>query len=109
MSRRSRCGNRLELQPWLACQSDKAEPQTAANTKSSATSIITNPIWVVSSLQTVQTSNDEPGLPGSRRITKKLGMLETARRLYESDGLAGFFRGLGPALILVINPIIVSF
>lgn len=78
-----------------------------ANSKFSATSTITNPIWVVSSLQTVQSSSREPGLPGSGAPTKKLGMLETARRLYESDGLLGFWRGLGPALILVINPIIV--
>lgn len=43
---------------------------------------------------------------GEKKIVKKLSFLQTIRKIYEKDGLLAFFRGLGPALILVINPII---
>jgi adenine nucleotide transporter 17 len=37
---------------------------------------------------------------------RRLGLLGTAARLLRTDGLAAFFRGLGPALVLVVNPVI---
>ena len=33
-------------------------------------------------------------------------MLEATRRIYKSSGVRGFWRGIGPALVLVINPVI---
>jgi adenine nucleotide transporter 17 len=32
--------------------------------------------------------------------------LQTIRAIIAKDGLSGFFRGLGPALVLVINPVL---
>lgn len=43
---------------------------------------------------------------GEKVVVKKLGFLQTVRKIYKKDGLAAFWRGVGPALILVINPII---
>lgn len=43
---------------------------------------------------------------GEMKVVKKLSVLQTVRKMYKRDGLAAFFRGLGPALILTINPII---
>lgn len=33
-------------------------------------------------------------------------MVESAANIIKADGLTGLWRGLGPALILVINPVI---
>ena len=40
--------------------------------------------------------------------TKKIkpSALQAAKGIYEQDGISGFWRGIGPALILVINPVI---
>ena len=53
---------------------------------------------------TVQKQRDPK--TGEIRIIKKLGFLQTVLKIYKMDGLLAFFRGLGPALILVINPVI---
>ncbi|KAF8310060.1 mitochondrial carrier [Cantharellus anzutake] len=53
----------------------------------SATTAISNPIWVVQTTQAVQTVQEESSLP-------------------TSPGIGAFWRGIGPALVLVINPII---
>ena len=37
---------------------------------------------------------------------EKLSTLETVRKILKEEGPAGFWKGLMPALILVINPII---
>ena len=46
----------------------------------------------------------DPSQP--RPIIKKLGIFETIEHILRKDGLAAFWRGIGPALVLVINPII---
>lgn len=82
-----------------------------------ATSIISNPIWVVNTRQTVHASLSDSSTSGTlsttidprtgeKKLVKKLGFLETISSIYNNDGILAFFRGLGPALILVINPII---
>ena len=43
---------------------------------------------------------------GETKIIMKLGFLQTVLKIYRKDGLLAFFRGLGPALVLVINPVI---
>lgn len=71
----------------------------------SATTIISNPIWVVQTSQAVrsaETNSSDPSAPNAR----KLGVLETIAKILSKDGLAGFWRGIGPALVLVINPVI---
>jgi adenine nucleotide transporter 17 len=37
---------------------------------------------------------------------RKLGIVETIKYIMRKDGIAAFWRGLGPALVLVINPIL---
>lgn len=65
----------------------------------SATVIATNPIWVVNTRMTVK-DNDDPDK------TKKLSTYATIKDILEKDGVSAFFSGIGPALVLVINPII---
>jgi adenine nucleotide transporter 17 len=36
----------------------------------------------------------------------KPSAIEAAKAIYKQDGIQGFWRGIGPALILVINPVI---
>ncbi|KAL7004104.1 hypothetical protein EMMF5_006327, partial [Cystobasidiomycetes sp. EMM_F5] len=80
------------------------------------TSIMTNGIWVVSTSMTVpasQTDAREEGEletrhdpnTGKKTVVKKLGFLQTVEKIYNQGGVLAFFRGLGPALILVINPV----
>jgi len=74
----------------------------------SATSIISNPIWVIQTQQAVRTmtpSSDDPSAP-KQVVVKKLSFLETAQKIINKDGVGGLWAGIGPALTLVINPII---
>ena len=57
--------------------------------------------------QTVRTTV-ATGLPSSSKdaIVKKLNVIQTILQILKNEGPAGFFHGLGPALILVSNPIL---
>ncbi|PBL02527.1 mitochondrial carrier [Armillaria gallica] len=70
----------------------------------SATTIISNPIWVVQTSQAVRTLH-EGSNDGSRR-PKRPGFIETVRGILAKDGIRAFWRGIGPALVLVMNPVI---
>jgi hypothetical protein len=50
-------------------------------------------------------ASDDPSAP-KQVIIKKLSFLETAQKIINKDGVAGLWAGIGPALTLVINPII---
>lgn len=76
-----------------------------------ATSILSNPIWVVNTRQTVRsTVQADPSLPTTTTdkpiVVKKLGVLQTILHILRTDGIWAFFHGLGPALVLVSNPIL---
>jgi len=78
----------------------------------SATTVISNPIWVIQTSQAVH-SMDAPSSPGSASAStapppspKKLGMLETTAHILRTGGPAAFWRGIGPALVLVANPVL---
>ncbi|KAK9374074.1 mitochondrial carrier domain-containing protein [Lipomyces chichibuensis] len=73
------------------------ESMVAGAIAGSATVILTNPIWVVNTRQTVRV------LPSS---AKKLSVIETVKDILSTDGPKAFFAGLVPALMLVINPIL---
>lgn len=73
--------------------------------------------WTINTQQMVQASLDDDDSQafvqqkrdphtGEIKLVKKLSLGQTIRKMYKKDGLAAFFRGLGPALILTINPII---
>lgn len=74
----------------------------------SATSIISNPIWVIQTQQAVRTMAPSSGDPSAPRqvVIKKLSFLETAQKIINKDGIGALWSGIGPALVLVINPII---
>jgi len=54
--------------------------------------LCTVPLWVVNTRLTLADSTD--------------GIIDTAKRIYTTEGLAGLYHGLGPALALVSNPAI---
>lgn len=73
----------------------------------SATTIISNPIWVVQTSQAVRTlsvSSADSSHPNV--VVKKLGFIETVQNILAKDGAGAFWRGIGPALVLVINPVL---
>jgi len=71
----------------------------------SATTILSNPIWVVQTSQAVRTMAQN-GSDQSKPAIKKLGFVETVKNIIKKDGIGAFWRGIGPALILVINPVL---
>ncbi|EJD00912.1 mitochondrial carrier [Fomitiporia mediterranea MF3/22] len=80
----------------------------------SATTIISNPIWVIQTSQSVQTmspsasqsSLDRSPSDRSKVSVKKLGFVETIDHILRKGGIQEFWRGIGPALVLVINPVL---
>ncbi|KAJ7179136.1 mitochondrial carrier domain-containing protein [Mycena filopes] len=72
----------------------------------SATTIISNPIWVVQTSQAVHTLNQGEPSPNPSKPAKKLSMGETIQAILAKDGIGAFWRGIGPALVLVINPVL---
>ncbi len=67
----------------------------------SATTAFSNPIWVVQTAQAIQTMDSPSAGP-----SKTLGILDTIRFILRKDGPGAFWRGLGPALVLVLNPML---
>ncbi|KAJ7904495.1 mitochondrial carrier [Mycena olivaceomarginata] len=74
----------------------------------SATTIISNPIWVVQTKQAVHTLKEaEPSLdPSQPQVARKLSIAETVQAILREGGIQEFWRGIGPALVLVINPVL---
>ena len=73
----------------------------------SATAIISNPIWVVQTNQTVQSgTSSSPDSSSNSNKPKKLGFFETVQFILRKGGISAFWRGIGPALILVSNPVL---
>ncbi|KAG0709608.1 mitochondrial carrier domain-containing protein [Suillus ampliporus] len=73
----------------------------------SATTIISNPIWVVQTSQAVRTVEPSPSEQSHLRAApRRPSVFQTIQTILAKDGLNGFFRGLGPALVLVVNPVL---
>ena len=60
----------------------------------STSSVIANPLWFVNTRMTI--SKD--------KVPK--GITETVKEIYETEGIAAFYKGVLPNMILVTNPII---
>jgi len=78
-----------------------------------ATAIISNPLWVIQTSQTVRTmpSAQQSSSPSGSslsppRVIRKLGFVETIEHILRKDGAGAFWRGVGPALVLAINPVL---
>lgn len=74
-----------------------------------ATTLISNPIWVIQVSQATQTlpsasRHGHPAHPGLE--PHKLSIVQTVRLILRKDGITAFWRGIGPALVLVVNPIL---
>ncbi|OCF32094.1 solute carrier family 25 (peroxisomal adenine nucleotide transporter), member 17 [Kwoniella heveanensis BCC8398] len=81
----------------------------------SITTLVTNPIWTVQTAQstravtlTQQSASEGDGNTEGKAAVKKIkpSAVDAAREILKRDGVKGFWRGIGPALILVINPVI---
>ncbi|KAL9933923.1 hypothetical protein V8E36_007005 [Tilletia maclaganii] len=84
------------------------------------TTVISNPIWVVNTRQTVKAAptptsravgpSSSAGAkavgPAAAKAQRKLGFFETLDQIVKRDGALALWRGLGPALVLVLNPIL---
>ncbi|KAM5534456.1 hypothetical protein V8D89_011923 [Ganoderma adspersum] len=73
----------------------------------SATTIISNPIWVVQTTQAVYSMSESSKASSSDAPrTERPGIVQTVQHILRKDGITALWRGLGPALVLVMNPII---
>lgn len=89
-------------------------------TPGSITTLTTNPIWTVQTAQAAHavvvpktyaeaSDVEQAGTPveGDSSVRRvKLGAMDAVQAILKKDGISGFWRGIGPALILVINPVI---
>ena len=66
------------------------------------TSVLTNPIWLL----VIKTRVINTRLLVKDKSQKKEGVWEAAASIQNEEGIAGFWRGIGPALMLVSNPVI---
>jgi adenine nucleotide transporter 17 len=88
--------------------SSRSHSYARSHPSGSITTLVTNPIWTVQTAQSTNavtvpsSSSASPG--GTKKV--KLSATAAARDIINKDGLAGLWRGLGPALVLVINPVI---
>jgi hypothetical protein len=73
----------------------------------SITTLLTNPIWTVQTAQSTKAvAVAGTAVDGGPPKKIKLSAMDAAGEILKQDGLKGFWRGIGPALILVINPVI---
>jgi len=78
--------------------SPTAQGLLAGSLAGAATAIITNPVWVVN---TRLATNKK-----SLQNAKNQNTIQYAMQLFKDEGIAVFFSGIVPALILVANPAI---
>ena len=64
-----------------------------------ATTIISNPIWVIQTSQAVRTMPNSDSASASTRA-QKLGFFDTMKYIIRKDGVTALWRGIGPALVL---------
>ena len=78
---------------------------TTHATAGSITTLVTNPIWTVQTAQATRAVTVQQEGRGEGKKVKPTA-ISAAREIIKSDGVKGLWRGIGPALILVINPVI---
>ncbi|EKD02911.1 peroxisomal membrane protein [Trichosporon asahii var. asahii CBS 8904] len=64
------------------------------------TTLVTNPVWTVQAYQSTRGVTNESGKKEKPTASSAL------KAILKQDGIKGLWRGIGPALILVINPVI---
>jgi len=70
--------------------------------------MVSNPLWVVQTRQTAKTNpKSVVSIPEtSPEALRKLSVLEAAHQITRKEGVGSLWAGVGPALILVINPVL---
>ena len=76
----------------------------ASDPPGSATTVLSNPLWVIQTSQAVHTLENSEASPTAR--AKVPSILETIKDILSNHGISAFWRGVGPALVLVINPVL---
>lgn len=72
-----------------------------------ATSVSTNPIWIVNTRQTVRVgAPSDPNVAAKTQAVKRLGFFQTMGKIVNEEGPLALWKGIGPALVLVINPVL---
>ncbi|MEW5297348.1 MAG: hypothetical protein WDW36_000562 [Sanguina aurantia] len=59
--------------------------------------LVTNPAWVIATQLQAASKGSDPTKKGQ-------GFLDVARQLYAENGIRGFWKGIWPALLMVLNP-----
>lgn len=70
----------------------------------SITTIATNPVWTIQTAQATYAA--DPSSKADKKPDIKPSALRVAKGIIEKDGIKGLWRGIGPALVLVVNPVI---
>ncbi|KAJ9108085.1 hypothetical protein QFC19_002550 [Naganishia cerealis] len=70
-----------------------------------ATTIATNPIWLIQTHQATRGAV-ETDIEAGKAQKRPLGMLESAQEIVREKGVKALWKGIGPSLILVINPVL---
>lgn len=81
------------------------------------TTVFVNPVWIVNthqatyeapSSQQTSSSTAEPSKSAAQKqsSSKRLSFLATLRHILQTEGFRGLLKGLKPALILVLNPVL---
>ncbi|KAK9458553.1 mitochondrial carrier domain-containing protein [Lipomyces oligophaga] len=76
------------------------ESMTAGALAGSVTVVLTNPIWVVNTRQTVGTTGF------TSKDGRKQSTIVLVRQMLVNEGPMAFFAGVMPALVLVLNPVL---
>ncbi|KAI0092129.1 mitochondrial carrier domain-containing protein [Irpex rosettiformis] len=97
----------LESRPGTKALST-AESILAGLIAGSATTVASNPLWVIQTTQTTATHKAASSAPYdvTHHHPQRLTFLQTFRAILKTGGLKEFWRGLGPAMVLVINPVL---
>jgi len=82
------------------------ESMAAGAVAGSLTVLITNPIWVVNTRMTAPKQQLPVTKSDGTVATKKPSTLGVFAQIFREEGFSGFFAGVKPALVLVINPIL---
>lgn len=78
----------------------------ASTIAGAATTVITNPIWLIQTHQATRGAVENTSSSSGTPTKKKPGMIQSALEIIDERGIKGLWRGLGPALVLVINPVL---
>lgn len=71
-----------------------------------ATALISNPIWVINTRQTVRVTQSDNETDRTKKAVKRKTFIQTLRHIVEKDGVRALWKGIGPALVLVTNPVL---